>query len=79
MNRLKKLLGNLSTLIKTLILESELLFVAYSFISQVTRRRKQFDMDISFQGKKKKKMKGMGMCENGQLTDLEIEIRVEQQ
>ena len=34
-------------------------------------------MDISFQGKKKKKMKGMGMCENGQLTDLEIEIRVE--
>ena len=78
MNRLKKLLGNLSTLIKTLILESELLFVAYSFISQVTRRRKQFDMDISFKGKKKK-MKGMGMCENGQLTDLEIEIRVEQQ
>ena len=35
-------------------------------------------MDISFQEKKKKKkMKGMGMCENGQLTDLEIEIRVE--
>ena len=34
-------------------------------------------MDISFQEKKKKKMKGMNMCENGQLTDLEIEIRVE--
>ena len=33
-------------------------------------------MDISFQ-EKKKKMKGMNMCENGQLTDLEIEIRVE--
>ena len=40
-------------------------------------------MDFSFQKKKKEKKKekeeGMNMCEKGQLTDLEIEIRVDQQ
>ena len=49
--------------------------------SQQLGRRKQFDMDFSFQKKKKKnerkEIKGMNMCEKGQLTDLEIEIKVE--
>ena len=47
--------------------------------SQQLGRRKQFDMDFSFQEKKneRKEIKGMNMCEKGQLTDLEIEIRVD--
>ena len=47
--------------------------------SQQLGRRKQFDMDFSFQEKKneRKEIKGMNKCEKGQLTDLEIEIRVE--
>ena len=42
-------------------------------------RRKQFDMDFSFQEKKneREEIKGMNKCEKWQLTDLEIEIRVE--
>ena len=58
----KKILGNSCTLIKTLILKS-----------------KQFDIEFSFQEKKneRKEIKGMNMCEKGQLTDLEIEIRVD--
>ena len=36
-------------------------------------------MDFSFQEKKneRKEIKGMNMCEKGQLTDLEIEIRAD--
>ena len=50
--------------------------------SQQLGRRKQFDMDFSFQKKKKgkkekEKEEGMNMCEKGQLTDLEIEIRLD--
>ena len=99
---LKKILGNLSTLVKTLILESKLLFVAYSFISYVIRKptrgliletnkswnscftaiRKKKTIWYGFFISKKKKnerkeIKGMNMCEKWQLTDLEIEIKVE--
>ena len=42
-------------------------------------RRKQVDMDFSFQEKKneREEIKGMNKCDKRQLTDLEIEIRVE--
>ena len=50
-----------------------------TFASRKLGRRKQFDMDFSFQEKKneREEIKGINKCEKRQLTDLEIEIRVE--